>query len=118
MTILQDTPEFVARPADAVAGLLPDRQSARAAVAALHAAGFAAVESRPWHPERCRLRDWDGDAPLMHLYVAGLHQGRSLVLVPAARQQRREIGRVLMRHRGRAVYYFSAVGVESLAVLV
>ncbi|GGQ78876.1 RodZ family helix-turn-helix domain-containing protein [Couchioplanes azureus] len=113
-----DDSEFVGRPADAVAGLVPGRQCARAAVASLREAGFAAVEARPRHPDRCRLRDWGGDATIMHLYVAGLHLGRSLVLVPCARRQRQEVGRLLVRHQGHGVYYFSAVGVESLALLV
>ncbi|OJF10237.1 hypothetical protein EDD30_2167 [Couchioplanes caeruleus] len=118
VTIPPDDPEFVSRPADSVAGLLPDRQCARAAVTSLREAGFAAVEARPRHPDRCRLRDWGSDATIMHLYVEGLRRGHSLVLVPSTRRQREEVGRLLVRHQGHAVYYFFAAGVESLAVLV
>ncbi|MEV6599277.1 hypothetical protein AB0M36_20850 [Actinoplanes sp. NPDC051346] len=117
-TIPQGDLDFVARPADAVGGLLPDRQCARAAVASLREAGFAAVEACPRHPDRCRLRDWGNDTTIMHLYVEGLRQGQSLVLVPSARREREQVGRLLVRHQGHAVYYFSAVGVESLALLV
>ncbi|MEV4637427.1 hypothetical protein AB0J80_08755 [Actinoplanes sp. NPDC049548] len=115
MTIPQDNTEFLARPADAVAGLVPDRRSAEAAIASLRAAGFPAVEARP---RRCRLRDWGGDATIMNLYVAGLHKGHSVVVVPSARRWREEVGRLLVRHQGHGVYYFTARGVESLIVLV
>ncbi|UQU63336.1 hypothetical protein COUCH_30640 [Couchioplanes caeruleus] len=114
----QDTAEFVARPANAVAGLFPDGRCVQAAVASLQAAGFAPVEVRPQHPERCRLRDWGSDAAIMNLYVEGLHKGHSLLVVPASRADRELIGRLLVRHQGHAVYYFARDAVESLTVLV
>ena len=118
MTIPQDSSEFFPRPADAVAGLVPDQPGAEAAIASLRAAGFAAVEARPLHPGRCRLRDWGSDTAIMNLYVTGLHKGHSLVVVPTTRERREEVGRLLVRRQGHAVYYFAADGVESLTVLI
>lgn len=118
MTVPQQSAEFLARPVDAVAGLLPDRRSAEAAIAALRAAGFRPVEARPRHPGRCRLRDWGGDTTIMNLYVEGLYKGHSAVIVPSPRDRREQVGRLLVRHQGHAVYYFTADGVESLTVLV
>jgi len=118
MTIPQDNAEFLARPADAVAGLFPDPGCAEAATAALQEAGFDAVEARPRHPGRCRLQDWGGDTTIMNLYVEGLRKGHSLIVVPALRQRRKGVGRLLVQHQGHAVYYFTADGVESLTVLV
>ncbi|PRY30246.1 hypothetical protein [Pseudosporangium ferrugineum] len=118
MTIPQDSAGFLARPVDAVAGLLPDRRSAEAAVAALRGAGFQAVDASPHHPGRCRLRDWGGDTTIMNLYVEGLHKGHSVVIVPTPWHRREEAGRLLARHQGHAVYYFAADGVESLSVFV
>ncbi|MEV4704975.1 hypothetical protein [Actinoplanes sp. NPDC049316] len=118
MTTPQDNAEFVARPADAVAGLFPDEQCAQTAVVSLREAGFAPSEVRPQHPERCRLRDWGGDAAIMNLYVEGLHKGHSLLVVPVSRADRERVGRLLVRHQGHAVYYFARDAVESLTVLV
>ncbi|MFI7597559.1 hypothetical protein [Actinoplanes sp. NPDC049681] len=118
MTIPLQRAEFLARPVDAVAGLVPDRRGAQAAMAALRAGGFRPVEARPWHPRRCRLRDWGGDATIMNLYVEGLHKGHCLVVVPSTRDRREQVGRLLARHQGHAMYYFTADGVESLTVLV
>jgi hypothetical protein len=109
--------ESLVRPVDAVAGLLPDRARAEAAVAALSAAGFAAFPVRVERPAR-RLRDWGRDTTIMNLYLAGRQQGHVLLVVPSSRADRERVGRLLSRHHGHAVYYFSVAGVESLSALV
>ena len=116
MTVPQDNADFVPRPADAVAALFLGRGRVQAAVASLRAAGFLPFEVRPEDRGRCRLQDWGGDATLMNLYVEGLHKGHTLLVVPASRADREAVGRLLVRHRGHAVYYFTRDSVESLTV--
>jgi len=118
MMVPQDNADFVCRPADAVAALFPDRGCVRAAVTSLHDAGFAPLAVRPEHPGRCRLQDWGGDATIMNLYVEGLRKGHTLLVVPASRDRREAVGRLLVRHQCHAVYYFTRDAVESLTVLV
>ncbi|AGL15337.1 hypothetical protein L083_1827 [Actinoplanes sp. N902-109] len=100
-----------------MAGLLPDQVRAEAAVAALSAAGFAASFVREEQPARRRC-DWGRDTTIMNLYLAGRRQGHVLLVVPAGRADGERIGRLLTRHQGHAVYYFTSAGVESLSALV
>ncbi|MFI5933213.1 hypothetical protein [Actinoplanes sp. NPDC051494] len=107
----------VARPVDAVAGLLPGRAHADAAMRSLSDAGFIPRPIRPQQAGPCHLRDWGRDATIMNLYLAGWQQGHILLIVPAAPAARETIGRLLSHHRGHAIYYFARTGVESLSAL-
>jgi hypothetical protein len=108
----------IIRPVHAVTALFADRARADTAVTSLLVAGYSPFPVRPQLPGPCRLRDWGDDTTIMNLYLEGLAQGRVLLQVPATREEREDIGRLLSRHGGHAVYYFAPVAVESLSVLV
>jgi len=102
-------------PVDAVTGLFPDRTSAEAAMTSLSAAGFTPTPVHPRHAGHCRLQEWGRDATIMNLYLEGWQQGHELLIVPAPPADRERVGRLLSRHRGHAIYYFTAGSVESLS---
>ena len=110
--------EFIPRPIDAVAGLFPDQARAQAAVASLLAEGFAPFPVRPQPATNRRMLDWGRDTTIMNLYLQGRQHGHVLLVIPVARAQREQVGRLLSLHQGHAVYYFTATGVESLSALV
>jgi hypothetical protein len=106
------------RPVHAVTALFADRARADAAVTSLLVAGYSPFPVRPRHPGPCSLRDWGDDTTIMNLYLQGLAQGHVLLQVPANREDREDIGRLLSRHGGHAAYWFAPEAVESLSVLV
>lgn len=100
------------RPVHAVTGLFPEPALAEAAIASLAAAGFTADAVSL---DAGCLRGWGEDSAILNLYVLALSRGHALLQVPAAPQDREKITRLFGQHRGHAVYYFTATGVESLS---
>ncbi|XVV08944.1 universal stress protein [Actinoplanes sp. CA-131856] len=125
---------FVDRPADAVSGLVPDRQSMAELLEDLRAAGVDVSGVTVLHgPEGVRILDSDGsrhgwharfvrffqnwgyDDAILNLYDEGLRKGEVAFMIPAAPDERHEIARLVRQRRGHAVHYFGPERAESLS---
>ncbi|RSM53348.1 hypothetical protein DMB66_39130 [Actinoplanes sp. ATCC 53533] len=131
---LDNVDRFIARPVDAVSGLVPSRQLLDEVLDALRAAGTDVSDVVVLHgPEGVRILDTDGtrhggrarfvrffqnwgyDDAVLNLYDEGLRKGESAVMIPATLENKVAIARLLQHHRGHAIHYFGVRSAESLS---
>jgi hypothetical protein len=122
---------FDLRPVEAVSGLIPGGLHCVPIMAALpglgietdivgilHGAdGLRILDPEP-HGIGQRVRkffeSWGYQAEIIKLFDEGLRKGESLVVVPAAYEDRSGIAHLMAGNGGHAVYYFGVGHVESL----
>ncbi|SNY42298.1 Nucleotide-binding universal stress protein, UspA family [Paractinoplanes atraurantiacus] len=125
---------FLDRPANAVSGLVPDREllaelldDLRASqvdvsgVVVLHGPeGVRILDSdgsgHGWHSRFVRFfQNWGYDDAILNLYDEGLRKGEVAFMIPAGPDERHEIARLARRRQGHAVHYFGPERAESLS---
>lgn len=131
---LDNVDEFIDRPVNAIAALLPDRQNVDDVLEALRADGTDVSEVLVLHgPEGVHILDADGtehgwrarfirffqnwgyDDAVLNLHHEGLRKGEWAVVIPSSYEERIAIARMLHRHRGHAIHYFGLNTAESLS---
>jgi nucleotide-binding universal stress UspA family protein len=125
---------FLDRPANAVSGLVPDRERADEVLDALRSSGtdpndVVVLHGREgvhildrngtehgWHAKLVRFfQNWGYDDGVLNLYDEGLRKGESVFVIPSTPEDKVGLARLLQRHQGHAIHYFGLRTAESLS---
>jgi hypothetical protein len=126
--------KFLVNPDRVLMALIPDRQRAELVIDALRAAGHPLDRIKVLHGEEgarvldrggeyhgffARLQRWRQKftyyQTVLGLFTVGLKRGEFLIYLPTEREDRQQVGQLLVSRQAHAVHYFGFGTVETLS---